>query len=164
MCYSAGVGGGGGRSLSSDNLLESESGYSSGSQHHHDTGGLRRSRLKKSLSSDGVISSQREPALGDITDSEMPELAPVAPAKSGEKRRRGREKRGLGANYYKYFFSVGQSPTCCNGANDSINLNKTEPGSAANLSNDFLDDNAMDETKRKISLGKLETKIILILV
>ena len=63
-----------------------------------------------------------------------------------------------------FFVSVGQSPTCCNGANDSINLDKTEQGSAANLSNDFLDDNAMDETKRKISLGKLETKIILILV
>ena len=96
MCFS---GGGGGRSLSSDNLLESESGYSSGSQHHHDTGGLRRSRLKKSLSSDGVIASQREPVLGDITDSEMPELAPVAPAKFG-KRRREREAKLIIINIF----------------------------------------------------------------
>ena len=91
MCFS---GGGGGRSLSSDYLLESESGYSSGSQHHQDTlqlsqpasqTELRRSRLKKSLSSDGVISSQREPGgLGDITDSELPELAPVVQAKSSD--------------------------------------------------------------------------------
>ena len=76
----------------------------------------------------------------------------------------GGRRGGWGLIIINIFFSVGQSPTCCNGANDSINLNKTEPGSAANLSNDFLDDNAMDETKRKISLGKLETKIILILV
>ena len=80
--------------MSSDNLLESESGYSSGSQHPQDTGRsgqpsgeteVRRSRLRKSLSSDGVISSQRpDPGPADLTDSELPELAPVVPAKSGE--------------------------------------------------------------------------------
>ena len=96
MCFSGGAGGAGGRSLSSDNLLESESGYSSGSQHHHDPTQpsqpasqteVRRSRLKKSLSSDGIISSHRDNAgLADLTDSEMPELAPVVVAKSGEEK------------------------------------------------------------------------------
>ena len=141
------------RSLSTDNILEPESGYSSASQHQPDTSAsnqVKRSRLKKSVSSDGMISSG---GLADISDSSLPSLAPVVVTKSGG------GQRGSYQEIITNNVPVGQSPTYCNGANgdDFINFNKTEPGAGESFSNDFLDDNAMDETKRKISVGETET-------
>ena len=73
---------GGGRSLSSTNILDPEE-VASPSPHE-----MRRSRFKKSVSSDGIISSGGGGGRAEIGDSELPSLVPVVGTKSGDGRRR----------------------------------------------------------------------------